>query len=349
MLFTIGTSYFIFVNTANNQVTQAFVNRGNTLAGRLQENIAITTGISPPPQNKIEFFFNNTGAQAVNVTALILLSSSGAVLECDGVGLPAGNGCINTTPALPAFANPGKGAPSANFYVTSYGYMSGVVTLKLFTSSGGIFTQTYPQQAVSLAAQALTGGAIGDIYMFFNSFSYYQVYSGGGCPSSGGGNSGYCLSYQADAFTIADTYFTSNAVGFSVRVADLDPSRANITLDKYSSLVETWPGPSSEDCFHGQCIRANDWYILTNSTTTIKSAFVPITLFYNKPVTLVFASYTAGNFAPNTFAEGNAPSSGTLVAIDLFCHGWRAVQYNQIGTTTQNYGQNSPYFTTLFS
>lgn len=350
MLFTIGSEYFIFVNNANNLANQSLVNRANALANRLQEGVTVTTSLSA--SNYIEFYFNNTGGIAVNVTSFIVLSSSGAVLACDGIGLPSGQGCTTSSPAMPLVANVGRGAPPSGYAITGYLYpttSSPTVTLKLITSNGNVFSQTYPTTGVSLAAQALSSGAIGDLYLAFQSYHYYIVTTGSGCPN-GTGESGYCIDDQGKAFAIDHTLTGPNFdVAFSVRITDLNQQKANIVLDPYTlmSLVpESGKGSLSY----------TNWFIISNQSTgghnMILSAYTPVTLVYNVPQTVVFASnapiLSGQTFTINSLQATGTVASGTTTPVFMVSHGCEAQGITTCTISSANYGQNSPYVTTLF-
>ncbi|MDV3243931.1 MAG: hypothetical protein LYZ66_02000 [Nitrososphaerales archaeon] len=155
MLFTVGTSYFIFVNNTNFQYLQALVTRGNSLQSDLYESIQITTLLT---NNHVGFYINNTGGINVNVTAMFLLDSSGNVLKCEGKGVPTGASCYASNAAFPLLANSGKGAPSFGVVDSAYTYVGGTNTVKVVTQRGDVFSATYPITVSGLVANALTSG-----------------------------------------------------------------------------------------------------------------------------------------------------------------------------------------------
>lgn len=380
LLFTVGTEYFIFVNNANNLETRSLVNRGNAISSNLQENINVQTSLSP--SNYIRFYFNNTGGRTVNVTSLLVVGSSGAVVECDGLGMPSSSSPTcnnpNTTPTLPIVANVGKGAPisATNPYIvtgTKYGTggQTGVVTLKLITSTGNIFSATYPPTGVSLAAQALTSGAIGDLYLTFQSFTYYQVGSSG-C-TTGPGYSGLCLTSAKSAFSIVAPA-SNEYVAFSVQVTDLNNKTASIVLDQFTALYLL--------LVHGASGAVPiPWSIVSvqGSNLNIMSQYTPITLGYGTPTTIYFAAAACDQQTQPTGmnAYGNLGSACPVVSglsqiqsigpngnikisagfdasVFIMAHGWlylpmpslSALSYT--GTNPTNYGQNLPFVTSVF-
>jgi hypothetical protein len=354
MLFTVGASYFLFTSQTNQAYIQSLVTRGNSLDTIGSEDLLVTTGVSD--SNHVEFYVNNTGGVNSNVTTILVYSTSGTPLQCVGKNLPAGvctaqsatfSVCAN--PTCSAYVSPapsyitdnvGKGTSVID---TGYTYASMTVTVKIITSRGAEFSQTYPLSATELAAQALSSGAIGDLYMAFSSYTYYSVTSGGGCPASGGGNSGYCLTKQGAAFSIPYN-FASN-IAFAVQVTNLNPSRLNITLDQYSLInhvVESGSG----------AVKYYVWYIVGNHTSgahnVINSTFTSLFLPYNKPVTLVFAS--ASPVAQSGFSAQSLSQikQGSTAPVFIVSHGWKGLEKSKQTSSSANYGQNSPYVTTLY-
>jgi hypothetical protein len=348
LLFTIGTQYFIFVNNANNLETQSLFNRGNTLATRLQEGLQLQTSLSA--NSYVQFYVNNTGGITVNMTSLVMISSSGSVIECDGAGLPSGQGCGNTTPQLPAVVNVGKGfpAPSGGYIRTSCKYgtnpCTGTVTLKLITSNGNIFSSTYPPSASALASISLTSGAIGDIYLKPQTFSYYNVCTtpSGGCTACA---SNPCfLQVQGAGFSISHNTFCSTPEAFGLTVVDYNPSHNNITLDAYTELTNLFAPQGS-----GSNTKNNGWFILSNTTNTvISSSYSPVTLIYGVPKPIVFGSSGSGSFTPFT-ANCNSIAFPADALIFILTHGCKAVpKGGSCNPNAATYSQNSPYITTLY-
>jgi flagellin-like protein len=322
MLFTVGTSYFLFVNSNNLLYSKASVASANALQGRLSENVLLTASA---PNNKIAFTVNNIGGLAVNVTAVYVTNSTGYILAFFKIGTPG------ITPTLPIAVNIGTVSSVIN---TGVSYTSGKnYVIKILTQRGSTFSTTYPPTATTLAAQALSSGAIGDLYLSLSTFTWYTV-------SSCGSNS--CLNKQGLGFSIPVSQSVCNTcyTAFSVSVTNLNPSQFNITLDKYTQVLLFWG--------QGSSFRNQPWYIITNTSNTISSTYTPITLFYNKPVVLVFGSATAGSFTPQTLSGSNAPTSGTVASVFVVSHGWKNIALSKQTTGNANYGQNSPYVTILF-
>src|SRR5271169_2562190 len=108
ILFTVGTSYFIFVNSENAAYVQSLLKSTNNIQGTQTESLSIGTLLEG--DGDVGFLANNTSPVTVNMTAVLVISSTGALLQCDGVGFPAGAGCSNSTPALWVTINAGQGS-----------------------------------------------------------------------------------------------------------------------------------------------------------------------------------------------------------------------------------------------
>jgi len=108
ILFTVGTSYFVFVNGENAQYVQNLVGASNRLQSASGENLMVTTTLQS--NGDVGFYVNNTSGETINMTAVYVQSSTGTLLKCDGVGLPASASCGNTTPTLWSVVNPAKGS-----------------------------------------------------------------------------------------------------------------------------------------------------------------------------------------------------------------------------------------------
>ncbi|MEM3428034.1 MAG: hypothetical protein QW212_07140, partial [Nitrososphaerales archaeon] len=121
----------------------------------------------------------------------------------------------------------------------------------------------------------------------------------------------------------------------------LNAAQKNIILDGYTRIFQFWGVGSS--------MRRATWYIVSNQSNTILNTYTPIELEYDKPKVLVFASRTPYTFQPVTLSGDEVPPSGTLAGVLILSHGWIGVDYSQIWSTPANYGQNSPYVTTLYS
>lgn len=166
MLFTVGSGFFVFVNSQN----QLYVKSLSARTTGVQENIYESLLVTPIKQSgNIKFYANNTGSLPANITAAFVLDSSGNVLKCLGVGIPTGSSCYYSTTALSTIVNLGRGSPTID---TSYTYVSGTVTVKVLTARGNVFSSSYPlptSPLVAAVAQSVLNVAIGNLTINFNS------------------------------------------------------------------------------------------------------------------------------------------------------------------------------------
>ncbi len=143
IMFSVGTSYYIYVNSQNAAYSTSLLAAANKIQGRQTESLTVATLLEP--DGDVGFFANDTSSITVNMTAVLVLSSTGALLKCDGVGFPAGSGCSNSTPTLWETIDAGKGSSTID---TGYVYSPGTTdTLKVLTARGNTYTQTYPEPA----------------------------------------------------------------------------------------------------------------------------------------------------------------------------------------------------------
>ena len=95
------------------------------------------------PNGDIGFYANDTSGESVNMTVVVVQSSTGTLLHCAGVGLPGSAGCGNTIPALWIVVNVGNGSPTID---TGFLYVTGTTdTVVVVTARGNAYTATYPQ------------------------------------------------------------------------------------------------------------------------------------------------------------------------------------------------------------
>ena len=140
ILFTVGGSYFIFVQAQNASYSQNLLAATNKVQGSLQEHLSIGTVLES--DGDVGFYANNTSSATVNMTAVLVISSAGLLLKCDGIGFPGGAGCGNSTPSLWKVV-PAGGESSA--IDTGYLYVTGTtVTVKVLTARGNAYSGTYP-------------------------------------------------------------------------------------------------------------------------------------------------------------------------------------------------------------
>ncbi len=320
MLFTVGTSYVLFVNNNNDLYHQQLINRRGTIGQVLQESLAVTTALSS--LNHITFYANNTGSIITNITAFFVLDANGKVLQCSGRGLPSGT-CSSWNPTA---INLGKGSPTID---TGYTYTSTISpnTVKVITERGGAFTQTYPMTVYPIANIAITTLGAGWAELNFATFrAYNSTGSGKGCQPWVAG----CQlatwpagtnAYSMDSFGAGGKWYI-----FAVDLTNVDPGRKTLVLDSNSQLMDYFP-PSSG----GGTASAFEWSIGSVSSSGVTQAFSSVTISPGQTQTIYF-------IVPSSTNSQQWPGAG-FSAVFIFLHGTRG---------GLPYGQNIPFVTTLY-
>ncbi len=319
MLFSVGTGYFLFVNNVNTFYVKGLSDRGSAIQAQLNENLQI--GATSSINNHLTLTVVNSGAIDANITGVLVIDPNKALFTY-GIGFSS-----NTIPALPF----GLGQGGSTGIDTGILVQTGTYTIKVLTQRGNAFLATYPPTPVSLASQALASGAIGDLYIKFHTFTWYLVVSCMGIR--------FCLQLQGNGFAIPATS-TRFPIAFSVSVTNLNSLQQNITLDQYTLMNEfITPFPAQG----GGTARSFSWYIVSNSSTVL-SPFSTTTLIYNRPVTIVFASTSAGALT----LDAPSFSAGTITFGFFVSHGCLAMRQSSCQPSTVNYGQVAPYISTLY-
>src|SRR5256885_16935971 len=161
MLFSVGTGYFLFINTMNSFYVKNLSDRTSAMQAQLNEILQVSTGAASG-NNHLTLTVTNKGPTDSNITAVYVTGPASAFYTY-GIGFSS-----NTTPALPIGAGQGGSATVDTGIVIQTG---GAYKLKVVTQRGNTFSATYPQTAVSLASQALASGAISDIYLQIHSLA----------------------------------------------------------------------------------------------------------------------------------------------------------------------------------
>lgn len=326
MLFTVGTTYFLYVNLNNQLYTKALSERYNFQQNRLLEQAQLTTGLD---NGNISFVISNMGSVAVNITAVFLIAPNGAISVLTGTA---------TSPPLPILVNAGANSTKIDTKVRYPG--SGTYVIRALSSRGSAFVATYPYSGspASLALQALTSGAFGDLYLQFNSFVWYNVTNcGSDCWQLSGG-----LSAGKPAFSIRTFWQSLKSpafIAFGVNVTNLNPQQEPITLDKYSYLVEFVP------CISGCGNQPTAyWYIASYDSNGRLYPFTSQTLYYGQPVRLIFVWESPTSAQPTSLGSIAAPTTTFSFIVTHGCRG----STGTCSPTQSNYGQSIPFLSTLF-
>lgn len=369
MLFSVGTGFFIFINNSNLVYNQALTLRTNGVQSQLQEQLTISA--TAAGSGHIVFSVMNTGGVSLVVYQLFILTPGPASVLCsygtgvtsNPVGCPAG--VTNTSPSIPVSVSPGMTTQTLD---TQIAYVAGTYVLKVVTQRGSTFSTTYPPTQSTLASQALTSGALGDLYLTFQSYNYYTLINTG-CPT-GTGYSSYCLEttspQSGKAFAVPTATMGGKQIAFSITLTNLNPQQKDAILDQYTLIYA--------DVFYGGShVNYYSWYAVNAGTESgglvpILSKYSPVVLPYNTPVTVYFASSNCVNAASgpsgsgctNSFGGGVTCSTtgnglcspGTVTTVFILSNGWEytpgtytisTLLYSQL-----NFGQNSPFVSTLY-
>jgi hypothetical protein len=379
MLFTVGASYFLFVNSENQAYVQSLIPRVNNFDSQGMESLLVNTELLSS-NNHVGFYVNNTGGVNANITTFIVYSSTATPLECVGKGLPASSctaqsskfticsnaSCSTDSSPSPSFVvvNVGKGTSVID---TGYTYSSTTVTIKVITARGETFAATYPVTSTSSSVgYAQDAGAFGDLYLTFSDYKSWTLTTTG-CSTTGD-FSGYCLSSVSSAYTVAANlkcYSTTYCDVFSVRVTDLNPNKKSIQLSQDSIFYQIYTSGANSKAGY------LPWYIITNSSSNIYKHFHIINLTYNTPQTLVFGASgcLVANSGPNlSTCTTTVSGTGWLVQQGSNCGtsepcgqvgisfinpiGWELSSLSatkSLSYSSLNYGQDIPFLSTLYS
>jgi hypothetical protein len=156
MLFTVGTTYFLWVNQNNAVYDQALASRNNANLALESESLSL---VATAPGGTLSFAAQNTGALPVNMTNVFVVDSSGNVV-CQKVLKQVTTPCppVPQTAPIGVVINPGASQPtSAN---TGQAISPGsTYTIKVLTQRGNVFSAAYMGIGVATTLSATTIGA----------------------------------------------------------------------------------------------------------------------------------------------------------------------------------------------
>ncbi len=250
ILFTVGTSYFIFVNNLNASYAQNLVGATNKLQGASAESLQVTTTLEP--NGDVGFYVNNTSGVVINMTAVYVQSQTGALLKCDGVGQPASASCGNTTPTLWSVVNVGSGSA---IFDTGYLYVSGVDEVIVLTARGNTFSQTYPATVANNVNNAASSESV---VVNLNQFRWHALNAE---PTSivqkgytANCNSNQCSLSYGSAVTVADTLlYALGWYGQSPPSTPTDTLGSTFTLGASNSVIHTYSPGLVQERYTSNC------------------------------------------------------------------------------------------------
>ncbi len=308
MIFSIGTTYFLFVNNQNLSYNQSLVNRGNALQDRMNELFTVSSILTL--SSNLGFTLQNTGNIPVSVVSVLLSDSSGNLLKVYQSPTP------QTTPALPYAVNPGVTSGTID---TGYPYVSlNTYFLRVVTSRGNGQTVQYPPNVPNYVLHAQASGSL-TIDM-----STFKWLTPTGDTQAGNAVGGYpALSLKV-----------SQKVVFKVTFTNTDSNNRGITLWPQSavSVLAVKQGSSADvtqSLFYIVDSINNPLTSVTayNSSATRPMIYVPI----NTPVTLYFGVDT-----PLGSSINSVPNLANIPFVALFT---LVGQYSDKSL----YGQTIPY------
>src|SRR2546427_2314523 len=148
MLFSVGTGYFLFVNTTNTFYVKSLSDRTSAMQAQLNEDVGVVSAAGT--NNHLTLTVTNNGAISTNITGVLLIDPN-KVLSTFGVGLSS-----NTTPALPIGLSQG-GSTTID---TALLVVAGTNTIKILTPRGNALSSTHPPPPGALAPQAPRRGRV---------------------------------------------------------------------------------------------------------------------------------------------------------------------------------------------
>ena len=360
IVFTIVAGYFIFDYNAQSSVDLAANEQALRDSQARSENFTLLASLTGT--NLLIVNMNDTGPLPIQISAVIVgdLSSGKILASCQSsCGYPG-----NTALAI----DPGKNGTVTTGYRCNLCTVWIKVTTTLGTSEIAYYPPNLGPQTSGSPPFAVVANGIGDIYINFTSYTYYQI-----PQTKCGSTSTYCLNLQSggygSAYTIPSSQFTCTscpALAFSISVKDLNPQQLSITLDGYTQFYQFWGTGSS--------YRFLNWAIVSMDSAgfgDISQFYSPITLQYNQSTTLVFAAnlvclggqsctgfgpsdvstFNSGGFQVNSNTQThNGLPNPALVSTFLFFHGCKPSSSTCSATGSNgNYGQNIPFVTTDYT
>ena len=310
IVWSLASAYFFFTLSQNTTYNQAVRETNEYNIARMSESVqAINTVYQVQSNGIVTVTVNvqNIGSSTVQFTTLWVYVSENNWnnYNCStemGVTLQAGE-TLNQD-----FDVPVTGVTISG----KYDFASWLVSVR-----GNTFALE-PFRADSLIIAEVAQG-IGSLSMNFQNFIYYNV---GSAPN-------YFLSPYPSGY---NAYYVQNArddkIAFKIILTNFDQDERDITLTTGSELFIVYP--SSGGNYLG-----DRWYIVNVDETTgaILSSFSSVTLRFNQPTAVYFASSLRGTLSPATssLTASQVPQIG---AVNLALVG-------QIGSVP--FGQNIPF------
>ncbi len=235
MLFTVGTGYFLWVNTNNGLYSQALAARAAAVQNQVLENLQIITERGGAGGNDILFTVTNQGGLAAIIMS-VFVSDNAGTLYCTVAGSPCT--LVTITPVLPFGVSQGITTSTIDSGVSIPAGFTGTppFTVKIVTQRGNSFTQQYPMPVAPFAVNAGSSNSapIGFISMNFNYFKAYSVVCTSGDPSSppvGGCTvTGFDTASPFSGYSVTKSILTGNYMLLVLSLTNVDPNLRDIVL-----------------------------------------------------------------------------------------------------------------------
>lgn len=369
ILFSVGYAYFL-----TSQQDYKSVQNSASLAN---EELMVVTGAIT--KGNASVIIKNSGSIAITIESVIIVNQTAGSQYGKTFILSSTQDYHNTHGGweIPFSLNPQS---SSNLINTTVPVGSNTLLMEAVTSRGTVATATVsdqPAPASQLALKALSAGSFGDLYLAFGSYTYYTITShssNSNCPGSSQNSSysGYCLqtSVSGSGFDIPSSLQSNygNGLAYSINMTSLNNQSDDVVLDQFTLMYQ--------NSFYGNNHQNfESWYLSTVGTVSngyipILKNFQPQVLKYNTAKTIYFISGSCitaslGPTSENGYCGSpgnfNGPDgSGTIATVFLMSNGWElppSSYYMYSGHTDLNYsgsgfevnyGQNSPYVSTLY-
>lgn len=314
IMMVLASSYFVYSLSQNNVYNNAVAQKNQLNVDRLSESThVINTTYTPYTDGKVTVYaqIKNIGASSIQFLTVWLKVYNASWTNYNHSNLTDANVQGGSTFTLPPLNLTVSGFNS-NF---AYSFASWLITAR-----GNVvpLQQTIVSANNIIVSQTTQG--IGALMMDFQNFTYYSV--------TGSGPNYYLSPYPNGVSAYYVQNARTNKIAFRVILTDLDRDGRDITLTQGSVLFIVYP--SSGGNYVG-----DRWYMVKVNETNgeVYSTISSVTLSFNQPKSVYFASSSQGTVVPATSSlqPSQLPNIG---AVNLALVG-------QIGSDP--FGQNIPF------
>jgi hypothetical protein len=312
IVWVLASAYFFFTLSQNTAYNVAVRERNQLDIDRMSESVQVSNTTYNVTANGNVFVtaqIQNTGPSSIQFLTIWIYASNST---------PWSNHNFKQLDTTGYTVQGGSAYPlNINLTVTGiYTTSSYDITSWLITTRGNTIALPKQPAVTSNIVISQTTYGIGALMMDFQNFTYYNVT--GSYP-----NYFLDLTKGGSGYYLQGTGSPKGQIALRVIFTNLDQNKRNIVLGNGSELFMMYPkrGSFQEDV----------WYIVyvNEATGAISYTYTPITLVYNVPTPIYFASSNRGTCSPvGTSYTGIAPVNLAIVGT--------------IGSTTP-FGQNIPF------